>query len=86
MPFLLVAVLAFLASPLLAQTKTFEVRDKQGFDRELVALSLEIPQDWRASGEVLWIKPCSGNNLYEITLTITSPDGLTGRGSCPAIR
>ena len=73
----------FLASPVWAQTRTFEVVDRQGFDKELVALSIEIPSDWKASGEVLWIKPCSGNDLYEITLTITSHDGLTGARILP---
>ena len=72
-----------IAAPLWGQTRTFEVVDRQGFDEQIVAMTMEIPETWKATREVLWSKLCSGNPLYEITLTISSPDGLTGARMLP---
>lgn len=65
------------------QTKSFDILDSQGFNAPIVAYSLQVPQDWQVSGEVLWAKPCSGNDLYEVVFTGRSPDGLTGMRILP---
>ena len=69
---------ALTAASAAAQMKTYEIVDRHGFDQPLVAYSLDIPRDWQAEGQILWQKPCSGNELYELVLTARSPDGLTG--------
>lgn len=61
-----------------AQMVPYEIKDRQGFEHEMVAYSLEVPRDWQVEGQVLWQKPCSGNDLYELVLTARSPDGRTG--------
>ncbi|MCB1339714.1 MAG: hypothetical protein KDK24_01345 [Pseudooceanicola sp.] len=61
-----------------AQMVPYEVTDRQGFDREMVAYTLDVPRDWMVEGQVLWQKPCSGNDLYELVLTARSADGRTG--------
>ncbi len=49
----------------------------------MTAYSLQVPQDWQVSGEILWAKPCSGNDLYELDFTVRSPDGLAGMRILP---
>lgn len=61
-----------------AQMVPYEVKDRQGFEREMVAYTLDVPRDWQVEGQILWQKPCSGNDLYELVLTARSPDGRTG--------
>ncbi|MCB1335310.1 MAG: hypothetical protein KDK26_17120 [Roseivivax sp.] len=80
---ILTAVFALIALPLAtlgawAQTKTFEIYDKQGFDRPIVAMSGQVPQDWTVTGEVVWAKPCSANEFFELIVTAVAPDGRTG--------
>ncbi|MHA6324384.1 hypothetical protein [Roseivivax sp. CAU 1753] len=65
------------------QTRTFDIIDRQGFDAPITAYSLELPRDWSATGDILWSKPCSGNDLYEVVLTVRAPDGLAGMRILP---
>ena len=75
----LFALVLLAAAPLSAQgTRTVEIPDRQGFEAPMVAYRLQVPTDWSATGEILWVKPCSGNEFYEFVLNVTSPDGLTG--------
>lgn len=74
----LTLALALAAGQAAAQMTTYEVKDRQGFDRELVAYTIDVPRDWQVEGQVLWQKPCSGNELYELVLTARAPDGRTG--------
>jgi len=74
----LLAALILTATGLRAQMVTYEIKDRQGFDREMVAYTVDVPQDWQVEGQILWQKPCSGNDLYELVLTARSPDGRTG--------
>ncbi|MFK7754093.1 MAG: hypothetical protein AB8B51_16305 [Sedimentitalea sp.] len=61
-----------------AQNKTFQIMDNQGFEAPMVAFTITVPQNWQVSGEVVWRKPCSANDLYELILTARGPDGRTG--------
>jgi hypothetical protein len=78
--------LAFLAILLLQtpdfasaqEMRTFQIMDNQGFGQPMVAFTIDIPSDWSARGEVVWIKPCSSSDNFELVLDISSPDGLTG--------
>lgn len=76
--FALLAALTLIAGAGRAQMVTHEVMDRQGFDREIVAYTIDVPRDWQVDGQILWQKPCSGNDLYELVLTARSPDGRTG--------
>ncbi len=60
------------------QTTRYEILDRQGFGKPLTAYTVELPPGWQARGEILWQKPCSGNDLYELDFYARSPDGLTG--------
>lgn len=58
--------------------RSFDIMDRQGFDRPMVAYTIDVPSDWSARGEIVWIKPCSSSDVYEMVLDIRSPDGLSG--------
>lgn len=60
------------------QFRSFDIMDNQGFDRPIVAYTTEVPIDWSARGEVVWVKPCSSSDVHELVLDIRSPDGLSG--------
>lgn len=66
-----------LVGPVQAQ-RVFDVMDNQGFEAPIKAYSLNLPAEWTAHGEILWLKPCSGNDLYELVLTVAAPDGRSG--------
>lgn len=59
-------------------TRTVQIMDKQGFGTPLVAYTIEVPQSWSAEGQILWNKPCSGNDYYELVFVAKSADGRTG--------
>lgn len=78
-----VALLFFLISllPSLGQAqqfRTFQIMDNQGYERPMVAYTIDVPTDWSVRGEILWIKPCSSSDVFELVLDIQSPDGLSG--------
>lgn len=77
---LLLAVV--LAHP--ASAAPFEIRDNEGFGESLTALTYDLPEGWQGSGRVAWLKPCSGNDLFEVLYTITSPDGQSGLRLLPS--
>lgn len=75
----ILALTALLSVPAArAETTRFEVMDRQGFEAPMVAYTLDIPQGWQAQGQIVWQKPCSGNEFYELVLTVTAPDGQSG--------
>ena len=78
MRFLLILAMVLAAHAAAAQTRTVEIIDSQGFERPYTAYTIEVPRDWAVSGEVLWRKPCSGNDLYELVISASAPDGRTG--------
>ena len=59
-------------------TKTFKLMDNQGFGEPMVAMTISVPESWIVSGQVLWLKPCSSRDSYEIVFSARSPDGRTG--------
>lgn len=79
----IVLAVCFWAGAVAAQPREFKVMDSQGFGAPMVAYTMEIPAGWKAEGQVLWRKPCSGNDLFETVLTITAPDGLSGARLMP---
>ena len=62
-----------LGGPALADP--YAVIDNEGFGAALTAFTLELPPGWHAESRVAWTKPCSANELYEVILTASSPDG-----------
>lgn len=60
------------------QMRTAQIMDNQGFGVPMVAYSIDVPTDWSVRGEVVWTKPCSSGDYYELVLELNSPDGLTG--------
>jgi hypothetical protein len=62
----------------------FEIRDDEGFGESLTALTFDLPEGWQGQGRVAWLKPCSGNELYEVLFTATSPDGQSGLRMVPS--
>lgn len=73
------AALLLSAGAVTAQgVKTFEIKDTQGFDKPMVAYSVNVPQDWSVEGLISWQKPCSGNDYFEMGLIARAPDGLSG--------
>lgn len=67
-------------------TKTFSIMDNQGFSKPVVAYTIEIPQSWTGSGEILWIKPCSGDDNFELVMSLRSADGRAGYRIMPGHR
>lgn len=67
-------------------TKIFKLMDNQGFSNPVVAYTIELPQSWTASGEILWIKPCSGDDNFELVMSLRSADGRTGYRIMPGHR
>ncbi len=60
------------------QFQSFDIMDNQGFENPMVAYTIEAPADWSVRGEVVWVKPCSSSDAYELVLDIRSGDGLSG--------
>ena len=56
----------------------FQIMDSQGFEALMVAYEIDVPQGWTARGEIAWIKPCSGSDMFEFILHVQSPDGRSG--------
>ena len=56
----------------------FAVIDNEGFGAPMAALSMDLPAGWTGTGKVIWNKPCSGNELYELSVTVGAPDGQSG--------
>ncbi|MEO8243509.1 MAG: hypothetical protein ABI832_14485, partial [bacterium] len=54
------------------------VIDNEGFGATMTAFTMDLPVGWSGTGKVIWNKPCSGNDLYEVSLTATSADGQSG--------
>ena len=66
--------------------QTVSVQDATGFRQPLVALTLDIPQDWQARGGATWNRDveCFGNMLG-IDWTAISPDGLQAVSVLPRL-
>lgn len=60
------------------QMTTLKIMDNQGFETPMVAYTIDVPANWSARGEVLWIKPCSSSDVFELVVDISAPDGRTG--------
>ena len=54
------------------------VTDSEGFGAPMTAMTLDLPPGWTGSGKVIWNKPCSANDLYELSVQATAPDGQSG--------
>ncbi|MDY6859015.1 MAG: hypothetical protein SWN98_06730 [Pseudomonadota bacterium] len=72
------ALIFTLVAPAPAQTTRYDIMDNQGFAAPMVAYTVEVPQGWATSGQVLWAKPCSGNDNFELVFQAIAPDGRTG--------
>jgi len=75
------------AGPAIAQPmKTYEIIDAQGFGAPITAYTVSVPQSWSAEGQIVWNKPCSGNDYFELIFTARSPDGRTGYRIMPGFQ
>lgn len=72
----IVALSAVLALPLRAEP--FAIMDREGFSEPMTAITIDLPPGWTATGRIAWLKPCSGNELYEVILNARSADGQAG--------
>ncbi|MEP6065515.1 MAG: hypothetical protein ABJ246_06750 [Paracoccaceae bacterium] len=72
-----------LCLPIAAGAEPFEIKDAEGFDREMVAHVVNVPSGWTSTGRIAWNKPCSGNDLYETLFVTRSPDGQSGARIMP---
>lgn len=61
-----------------ALAEPLAVIDNEGFGTAMTALRMDLPAGWTGSGKVIWNKPCSGNDLYEVSVSATSADGQSG--------
>ncbi|MEM7074643.1 MAG: hypothetical protein AAGA28_04730 [Pseudomonadota bacterium] len=75
------AVAVFFGSGVAADE--FEIVDREGFSRALVAKTAKVPKGWNSSGRIAWNKPCSGNDLYETLFLTQAPDGSAGARIMP---
>lgn len=80
----LAATLA-LGVPPVAAAAEVEILDREGFDRPVVALRMELPDGWKVSGGVHWatVPGCPANTV-ELAFLATSPDGTLGFEVFPA--
>ena len=69
--------------PVAAGAEPFEIKDAEGFEREMVAHVVNVPSGWISTGRIAWNKPCSGNDLYETLFVTRSPDGQNGARIMP---
>lgn len=75
----IIASLVLLTLPVHAQDfRQFKVMDNQGFGAPMVAYTIDVPTGWSARGEILWQKPCSSSDVFELVLELNAPDGRTG--------
>ncbi|MEM7566723.1 MAG: hypothetical protein AAF321_05765 [Pseudomonadota bacterium] len=78
------AASAFGAEPLRMTEHT--IIDSQGYGGPVEALGLLVPRDWETRSAVLWAKPCSGGDLFDVRLSSHSQDRRTGIKYLPALR
>ncbi len=74
----IIAVLALAGAAIAEPSKRYEIYDNEGFKAPQIAFTVEVPQSWSVSGKISWLKPCSGNDHYELIFTARSPDGRSG--------
>lgn len=71
-------LLAFILLTEASHADPLSVIDDEGFGAQMTAMTLDLPAGWTGSGKVIWNKPCSGNELYELSVMATSADGQSG--------
>lgn len=76
-------ILVSLCVPIELCADTFEIKDAEGFGREIVAKTVQVPKGWQTRGRIAWNKPCSGNDLFETIFLTQSPDGRAGARIMP---
>ncbi len=69
--------------PIALRADMFEIMDAEGFDRKMVAKTVQVPKGWQTSGRIAWNKPCSSNDLFETIFLTQSPDGRAGARIMP---
>lgn len=72
----LCAALSFAATK--ARADRFEIIDREGFSKPMVAWRVDVPEGWTTSGRVAWTKPCSSSDHYETIFLSHSRDGRFG--------
>jgi len=72
------AALVLALLPLAGLAEPLAVVDSEGFGAPLTALTLDLPAGWAGTGKVIWTKPCSGNELFEFSVSAASADGQSG--------
>ncbi|MEE9427238.1 MAG: hypothetical protein V3V25_03725 [Paracoccaceae bacterium] len=58
--------------------KQYKIMDNHGFGQPIAAYTVNVPQSWAVEGQIVWNKPCSGKDHYELVFTARSADGRTG--------
>ena len=66
-----------------AAAERFDIVDAEGFERRMVAKTVDVPNGWKTSGRIAWNKPCSSNDLFETIFLTYSPDGRIGARIMP---
>lgn len=61
----------------------FEIRDREGFEREMIAHVVTVPDGWQSKGRIAWSKPCSSSDLYETLFLTQSSSGAHGARIMP---
>lgn len=79
--FLFPITVCMLATQALAER--FDIVDGEGFERRIVAKTVDVPNGWQTSGRIAWNKPCSSNDLFETIFLTYSPDGRIGARIMP---
>ena len=76
------AVIALLSGGM-ARGAPVDITDGEGFGELLTALTLDLPTGWQGKGHVAWLKPCSGNDMYEVIFSAAAPDARSGLRMMP---
>ncbi len=87
LPATLVAACLWLNSaPAWAEVKLtdHDIMDRQGFSSPTPAYRFKAPENWAVTGGIRWNKPCSGDELFELVIRSTSPDGRYGFTVAPS--